>query len=154
MSSSSSSSFDPVFISAQIVAMQAFFYLTMGTLWGFNHILFSSPVSLDRFFTSQYIDFTSISGWIETLSTLLCAVAGAYLLSFIVERSKKCVDFTFTLYFLHTLITMLYQDEFPLEWEWWMTHVVASVAMATLGEFLCARNELQDIPLYSPSTEK
>ena len=147
-------SFDPVFISAQIVAMQSFFYLTMGTLWGLNHILFSSPVSLDRFFTSQYIDFTSISGWIETLSTLLCAVAGAYLLSFIVERSKKCVDFTFTLYFLHTVITMLYQDDFPLEWEWWMTNVVASVLMATLGEFLCARNELQDIPLYSPSTDK
>ena len=86
-----------------------FFYLTMGTLWGLNHILFSSPVSLDRFFTSQYIDFVTISGWIETFSTLICAAAGAYLLSLIVERSKKCVDFTFTLYFLHTVVCMFYQ---------------------------------------------
>ena len=146
--------FDPIFICAQIIAMQCFFYLTMGTLWGLNHIIFSTPVSLDRFFTSQFIDFVTISGWIETLSTLLCAIAGAYLLSFLVERSKKCVDFTFTLYFLHTVICMFYQDEFPLEWEWWLTHVVASVSMASLGEFLCARSEMQDIPLYSPSGDK
>ena len=95
-------SFSPLYL-------QGFFYLTMGTLWGLNHILFSSPVSLDRFFTSQYIDFVTISGWIETFSTLICAVAGAYLLSLIVERSKKCVDFTFTLYFLHTVMCMFYQ---------------------------------------------
>lgn len=43
----------------------------------------------------------------------------------------------------------LSQQSFPLDWQWWITHVVASVAMATLGEFLCARNELQDIPLYT-----
>lgn len=40
-------------------------------------------------------------------------------------------------------------QQFPLVWEWWVTHVVASVAMASLGEYLCARSELQDIPLYS-----
>jgi protein SYS1 len=122
----------------------------MGTLWGINHIVFDTPVSLDHFFTSKYIDFVTIAGWIETLSSLICSIGGAYLLSFIVERSKKCVDFTFTLYFLHITLTMMYQQSFPLEWEWWLTNVVASVAMATFGELLCARNELQDIPLYSP----
>lgn len=33
----------------------------------------------------------------------------AYLLSIIVERSKKCVDFTFTLYFVHIVACMFYQ---------------------------------------------
>jgi hypothetical protein len=143
--------FDPIFITAQIVAMQCFFYLSMGTLWGLIHIIFDTPVSLDHFFTPKYVNFVSISGWIETLATLTCGVAGAYLLCAIVERSKKCVDFTFTLYFLHVVFCSAYQS-FPLQWEWWLTHIVASVGMATLGELLCARNELQDIPLYSPGS--
>eukprot|EP01035_Chromulina_nebulosa_P021292 gene21292-27588_t len=80
---------------------------------------------------------------------MVSSVVGSYLLLIIVEKSKKCVDFTFTLYFIHIIIcTMFYQ--FPLVWEWWLVQVVASVLMATLGEYWCSRNELEDIPLYTP----
>lgn len=97
----------------------------------------------------------------------------AYLLSIIVEKSKKCVDFTFTLYLIHVIIcTFYYQvtcyflfiyfnckpfcitsctQQFPLDWEWWLVIVVSSVVMASIGEYICSRNELEDIPLYSPS---
>lgn len=68
--------FDPVFIVAQIVAMQCFFYLSMGTLWGLSHIILDTPVSLDHFFTPAYINFVTIHGWIETFCTLLSGVAG------------------------------------------------------------------------------
>lgn len=34
----------------------------------------------------------------------------AYLLSLVVEKSKKCVDFTFTLYFLHIMSCAMYQE--------------------------------------------
>ncbi|RYH31800.1 hypothetical protein EON65_01930 [archaeon] len=34
----------------------------------------------------------------------------AYLLSVIVEKSKKCVDFTFTLYFLHIINCTYYSQ--------------------------------------------
>ena len=71
-----SGTFDPVFIVAQIIAMQCFFYLAMGTLWGISHVIFDTPVSLDHFFTPAYINFVTIHGWIETLCTLLSAVAG------------------------------------------------------------------------------
>jgi len=36
----------------------------------------------------------------------------AYLLSIIVEKSKKCVDFTFTLYFIHITVCCLYYQVF------------------------------------------
>ena len=121
--------FDPVFIMYQIIAMQCFYYLAMGTLWGLCHVIFDTPVSLDHFFTAKYINFVSISGWIEVSCTLIMAIIGyvyiqfnntyyylyiillnnrANLLSVIVERSKKCVDFTFTLFFLHTVYCMIY----------------------------------------------
>ena len=105
--------FDPVLILLQIASLQCFYYLAMGTLWGVMHVLFSSPVSLDHFFTPKFVNFVSIGGWIESISVLLCSVVGAYLLSTIVERSKKCVDFTFTLYFLHILCCTVY-SAFPL----------------------------------------
>ncbi|KAJ1436849.1 integral membrane protein S linking to the trans Golgi network-domain-containing protein [Ochromonadaceae sp. CCMP2298] len=143
-------SFDPVLITYQIVSLQCFHYLAMGTLLGVFHAIFDLNVSLDHFFTPRFVNFVSVAGWIETLAILLSGLAGAYLLSLIVEKAKKCVDFTFTLYFIHIVICCFYY-ELPLEWEWWLVHVVASVAMASLGEYLCSRAELEDIPLYTPN---
>jgi protein SYS1 len=70
------------------------------------------------------------------------------LLSKVVERARKCVDFTFTLYFIHILCCTMYEG-IPLAWEWWVVNVFGSVAMASLGEYLCATREMEDIPLYS-----
>ena len=64
------------------------------------------------------------------------------------ERSKKCVDFTVTLYILHVLFCMYYDGNIPFIWEWWFSIVVSSVICASLGEFLCSRAEMDDIPLY------
>jgi hypothetical protein len=68
--------FDPVFIIYQMIAMQCFYYLAMGTLWGLCHVIFDTPVSLDHFFTAKYINFVSISGWIEVSCTLIMAIIG------------------------------------------------------------------------------
>jgi hypothetical protein len=47
--------------------------------------------------------------------------------------------------------SLLFVMQFPLEWEWWLINVISSVFMASLGEYICSRNELEDIPLYAPS---
>ncbi len=143
--------FDPTFIIYQIVAVQCFYYLVMGTLWGVAHSIFGFPVILDNFFTPNYVNFTSLSGILECLCCLCSGALGSYIIANVVERSKKCVDFTATLYFIHILCTCLYSQQFPLVWEWWVVNVLSSVLMASLGEYLCSRNELEDIPLYSSS---
>lgn len=127
--------FDPLCIIYQIIALQCSFYLAMGTLWGLCHVVFDTPVSLDHFFTTNYIDFLSWSGWVETLCTFLSGLLGwnicrcflcctynspfirqlcirSYLLAVVVEKSKNCVDFTFTLYFIHIIICAFYQVKF------------------------------------------
>lgn len=68
--------FDPIFILYQIVALQCFFYLAMGTIWGIAHVAFETPVSLDRFFTSNYINFVTVSGWLEAFCTISSSLAG------------------------------------------------------------------------------
>jgi hypothetical protein len=137
--------FDPLYIVLQIVCLQCLFYLGMGTIWELVHTFTKVPVSLDHFFSTNYINFVSYSGWIEILSMLLAGIFGfvfylhymsvllsgilnnalinsvllysAWLLSFIVERAKKCVDFTFTLYFIHVLSCAFYQV-----WSKFFTH--------------------------------
>lgn len=77
----------------------------------------------------------------------VCADNSAILLALIIERAKKCVDFTSTLFIIHTIACWSYK-EFPQSWSWWSVHLVAAVNMAVLGEYLCSRRELQDIPIF------
>lgn len=70
--------FDPVLIVFQIIALQCFYYLAMGTLLGLFYAIFDIKVSLDYFFTSQYLDFISYVGWITSISVLLAAIVGYY----------------------------------------------------------------------------
>jgi hypothetical protein len=144
-------SFDPVLIVYQIVCIQALYYLFMGTLLGIFHTIFDIQVTLDHFFNPEFVTFDTWGGWTIIFCTFLGALGGAYLLSIVVEKSKKCVDFTFTLYFMHILICGCYSEEFPLEWEWWLIMVLSSVVMASLGECICSKAELEDIPLYHPN---
>jgi hypothetical protein len=68
--------FDPALIFYQIIALQCFHYLAMGTLLGIFHALFDINVSLDHFFTSHHVNFISFVGWIEAAATLLTGIAG------------------------------------------------------------------------------
>ncbi|CAN0263554.1 unnamed protein product [Ectocarpus sp. 8 AP-2014] len=67
----------------------------------------------------------------------------------IVERAKKCLDFTSTLYILHVAICSFY-DGIPHNWEWWILQMASLALMVVLGEYACSRRELRDIPLFSP----
>lgn len=63
-----------------------------------------------------------------------------------VERAKKCLDFTATLYFLHLLFCCAFRG-WPRSFEWWLLNVTGMILMAVLGEWLCLRKEMRDIPL-------
>jgi len=69
-------------------------------------------------------------------------------LCLVVERAKKCLDFAATAHLLHLCCCYLYGGV-PSSWEWWAVNVMSLVLMALLGEFLCMRRELADIPLFS-----
>jgi hypothetical protein len=68
--------FDPVFIIFQIVCLQCFYYLAMGTLLGMCHAVFDINVSLDHFFTSKYVNFLTFNGWLENFCILGSGLIG------------------------------------------------------------------------------
>ena len=85
-------------------------------------------------------------GWSDISAILLSSLMGSVLLAIIVEKSKKCLDFSVTLFLIHVLLCTIY-DGMPATWDWWMVHIFGMIVMTLFGEYLCARKELDEIPL-------
>ena len=67
-------------------------------------------------------------------------------LVYLVERAKKCLDFSATLYIIHIFICIIYGG-WPSSITWWVVNVTGLAVMALLGEYLCIRRELREIPI-------
>jgi hypothetical protein len=68
------------------------------------------------------------------------------LLNVIVEKSKKCLDFSVTLFVIH-LVSCIWYAGIPNNWDWWIVHILGTIVMILLGEYLCSLRELSEIPL-------
>mmetsp|Transcript_7750 Transcript_7750/g.11102 ORF Transcript_7750/g.11102 Transcript_7750/m.11102 type:complete len:183 (-) Transcript_7750:1411-1959(-) len=147
-SSSKKASFNPRLIFAQIVSMQCFHYLLLGFIFQINHVFFSTSVTIDRIFTAKYIKIWSSEGWADSGAILLSSLLGAALLAIIVEKAKKCLDFSVTLFLIH-LATCTAYGGLPNTWDWWIVHILGTILMILLGEYLCSLKELSDIPLLT-----
>ncbi|KAK9838838.1 hypothetical protein WJX74_004249 [Apatococcus lobatus] len=150
---------DPVLITAQIITMQCLFYASLGlTLWmfvGAAGAATSLPkgskeasLTLATLFSWRTLSLHHFAGWLVALANVLNAVVASGFLMLVVERAKKCLDFAATLYIIHLAICSVFYG-FPSGPEWWGVNVVAFLITAVLGEWLCLRREMQDIPIGS-----
>jgi hypothetical protein len=139
---------NPRLIIYQIVALQCGYYLALGALFAVAHVLFGTYISLDHIFTAKYMNPESAHGWIGIAATVLAAFAGALMMPIIVEKSRKCLDFGSTIYIFHLLFCTFFRA-CPTTWGWWITNTVGLVSMVVIGEYLCSRVEMRDIPLVS-----
>jgi len=144
---SSANKFNPRLIFSQIVAIQSLHYLALSFLFQVNHVLFGTDITIDRIFTGNYLNVWTAEGWIDNGAFLTTSIFGAFLLAFIVEKSKKCLDFSVTSFTIHLLICSFYEGKFPRSWDWWIMHVLGMIVMILLGEYLCSRLEMREIPL-------
>lgn len=137
---------DPVLIVFQIVSLQCLFYLSLG-LW---QAVFIGPyvgrLTILYLFSYKTFNVHTYVGWISIVSALLNAVLSAVFLLWIVERAKKCLDFACTTYFLHLCFCWRFAG-FPARLEWWATNIAGLVISSLLGEWLCLRREMQEIPI-------
>ena len=136
--------FDPRLIVLQIVCVQCSYYLVYGLVLLAAHLLFGTEVSLAHFFTDTYINYSS--GWPDVFASVISAVAAAVFMAVIVERAKKCLDFTLTLFLFHFLGCLIYRG-FPTSSEWWTVNLFCLVVTVLLAEYLCVRKEMEDIPM-------
>lgn len=80
--------------------------------------------------------------------TCTCSVAlsSAIYMVYLIERAKKCLDFSATVYIIHLFICIMYGG-WPSSITWWVVNATGIAVMALLGEFLCIRRELREIPI-------
>jgi hypothetical protein len=97
-------------------------------------------------FSDNYLKIWTIDGWADTMAVLLSAPVGSVLMAVIVEKSKKCLDFSATLFMIHFILCTFYNG-FPATWDWYIVHVFGTIVMVLLGEYICSRRELDEIPL-------
>jgi hypothetical protein len=145
------SGFDPALIVGQIAVMQALLYIALGAWLLLLNGLAGRPataVGLEQMFSAHALRLSHPGGWIALSAFFINSLAGGCFLCVVVERAKKCLDFTVTSHVLHLCACTAY-DGFPGTWEWWVITTMNIVVMAMLGEYLCMRREMRDIPLLS-----
>ncbi|EPS74473.1 hypothetical protein M569_00284, partial [Genlisea aurea] len=137
---------DPWLIVAQIVCLQCLFYLGFGI---FSTVLVGSRVakmSLVYFFDYAAVNASSITGWCVLISFFLSSLLGAFFLVYLVERAKKCLDFVATLWIIHLFLCTSYGG-WPSSLTWWIANGIDLAVMALLGEYLCMKREMREIPI-------
>ncbi|GMH15956.1 hypothetical protein Nepgr_017797 [Nepenthes gracilis] len=137
---------DPWLIVAQIVCLQCLYYLTLGLFMAVLVGTRVSRMSLVYFFDFATVTASTVTGWGVIASFMLSAVAGAGYMVYLIERAKKCLDFSATLYIIHLFICYIYGG-WPSSITWWVVNVTGLAMMALLGEYLCIRRELREIPI-------
>eukprot|EP00252_Welwitschia_mirabilis_P014673 TRINITY_DN3235_c0_g2_i1.p1 TRINITY_DN3235_c0_g2~~TRINITY_DN3235_c0_g2_i1.p1 ORF type:complete len:153 (+),score=11.34 TRINITY_DN3235_c0_g2_i1:660-1118(+) len=139
---------DPWLIISQIVCLQCLYYLTLGF---FMWLLVGTRVprlTLLFFFDYTLLSTSTVTGWCVLAAFFLSALAGAGYLYLLIERARKCLDFAATLYIIHLFICVIYGG-WPSSLIWWISNAIGLAVMALLGEWLCIRRELRDIPVRS-----
>ncbi|KAJ1433920.1 Integral membrane protein SYS1-related [Sesbania bispinosa] len=136
---------DPWLIVSQIVCFQCLYYITLGFFLAILVGTRVSRMSLVYFFDFVTITTSTFTGWCVIASFLLTSVAGAVYMLYLIERLKKCLDFSATLYIVHLFICIVYGG-WPSSITWWIVNVTGFAVMVLLGEYLCRKRELQEIP--------
>ncbi|KAL0484803.1 sys [Acrasis kona] len=144
--------FDTRMILFQIVTLQLAHYITLGILiMGVDFVLGVKP-TVEQFFSYKAVNVSNRIGIATMISFFLNALSGSLLLFVVVQRSQKCLDFTITIYIVHFFICVFYKA-FPVYWEWWVCTIICIVAMITLGEYICYKREIRDIPITQSAPE-
>jgi len=137
---------DPRLIIYQIFAVQCVYYMLLGFFLFAFDVMIGHTLTTDQIFGYTNMNTHSMRGWAVILSCFATAISSGIGLLFIVERSKKCLDHTATAFICH-LISVWAYGGFPKTWTWWIVQFFCFIIMVVLGEYLCMRKELRDIPL-------
>lgn len=137
---------DPWLIVAQIVCLQCLYYLTLSLFLAFLVGIRISKMSIFYLFDYAAVTTSTVTGWCVIVSFLLTSLAGAGYLLYLIERTKKCLDFSATLYIIHLFICTVYGG-WPSSFTWWIVNIVGLAVMDFLGEHLCMSRERREIPI-------
>mmetsp|Transcript_24904 Transcript_24904/g.41014 ORF Transcript_24904/g.41014 Transcript_24904/m.41014 type:complete len:150 (-) Transcript_24904:215-664(-) len=123
----------------------AFSYVLAGILIACFRIPFSANIPFNhRDFNPSVVGLPLVC-W---LCQILTFAFGVVLIFYVVRSTRKAWDYAVTIGFLHWVLCCLVMVSFPTNWIWWVTIVIATFLLSTLGEFACYRlRDLREIVL-------
>jgi len=137
------STFDPKLILGQIVVMQCLFYLNLGGILIMLDTMVGNNISMRQILGPLRME--TLADWLTIFCFVLNAVVAAGCLLIVVERAKKCLDFAATVHLFHFLFCLFFGGMPNIAWFIW--NIVFMVIMAVLGEYICMKRELKEIPM-------
>ena len=136
--------FNPKQILLQMVALQVLWYAVFGFIVASADYAYGiEPTSKQIFIQANY-NLSSQIGVATVCGQWVSSVLFAPILSMVVVRVKKVLDFTLTIYFWHFLVCLHY--ELP-GIGWWGTSSIAVLVGTLISEAICVRWELKTIEL-------
>jgi hypothetical protein len=140
----SNTRFNPRMVLYQLVAVQAVFYLSYISAGVFVSLLWGVPFSLNQFFDCSMVSFGTSWGRIITFGIWTAGLVVAFSLPRLIERTRKCFDFVFSLLCFHLIICWI-SNGFFMTYAWWIVYSVFGIVTTVAGEFLCLRIEKREI---------
>jgi uncharacterized membrane protein (DUF106 family) len=74
---------------------------------------------------------SALGGWLAMVITYVLVLPLAY---FVVRATKKSWDYICTTSILHFVLCCIIQMQFPTNWTWWVTILVAAAVTSLLAE--------------------
>ncbi|KAG6480618.1 hypothetical protein ZIOFF_057203 [Zingiber officinale] len=112
----------------------------------FLHTQFPCRVTISTFYLFRINLLVERCSKVTLDLPLLFSLSRAVFLLYLIERAKKCLDFSATLYIIHLFISIIYGG-WPSSITWWVVNIIGLALMSLLGEWLCIRREMQEIPI-------
>ena len=125
---------DPVLIVSQIVAIQGFYYTTLGILMSILFQLSSTSPTLSHLINPRHLNLSNLENTLVVMAMAINSLCVAVFLWVIVQRAKLCLDFTCTLHFLHALIGWSYCGTL-LTFSSFIIQIVCISISAIVGEY-------------------
>ncbi len=160
----------PLRILAQIIILQAAYYVCAACLVLFTALVAGKGITLDLLLSWRTLRGDVTVGWmlglIWMLNSLIWSVYlecggtmpaarpadmahSVVFLLLLVARSKLIPDYALTIHFLHLVVTSIYCKSVPTYWFWWGLQTASASLMTTLGVWSCRYRELQPISFGS-----
>lgn len=79
------------------------------------------------------------------LSQVLTFVASTGLMYHVVASTSKSWDYACTLGFCHVILSCAVNAAFPTNWIWWVTLILSTFGLSSLGEFANYYRDMKDI---------
>jgi hypothetical protein len=138
--------FDPLLIVLQILALQSLFYLLYVLVVVILDFFFGIPFSHHQVLDYAVCRLFSRMGIVGIVGQIFAGLAVALLFVFLEGRSRKALDFISTTFVFHLLLCS-FVVAFPLSFTWWLFYGLSWGLSTVLAEFVSQKYEMQDINL-------